>query len=938
MIYFRLIMRKIVYQSNFIKGTILAFMLIAIISIWPLNIWSEKVLVTNEPTGAVTEVINYRNTASQAFIPTENRLANLTVYVAEGTKAKEFTAYLTDSKGQPVATQKVQVPEILPSKATILMDVEVTPNDIYSLKITSLESLYLGQEPWTNPAVIATSSYNDIILQGMNLTMDYEYEVKCSLKDKLIAIAIILAIGGLLLYFAHTVFKNRDDKMTTLEGGLKWILNPLTAIITLGSLIAIFMGKVNRYLPDNIFATVAVIIFAVICFWCINHEKTGQDTVVTREYIYNLKGDLLQSVAIAGVIQACCKYVSGLYDIHHVVAERREMIWFAIAIIAMFGLREVVNWYNGLFIVLGVIGGVFYYRANVTSEMTGDEKWALKATIAIAILLGVILIRTIKVLVNKKYTFAKPNWIVLAATCAFLALTIIFRNGRWWTVTLVVTLVLFAVNYAVWDRKEHLISNIMRGVCIQFIFCTIWVWMYRPYTTYRSTRFTHFFHTETITATYLTMVACVAIILVLAKVRKLCIGTDEKGKNVVLGTFKIRDIWKEMMFFGSVMVYLIFTMARTAYAAIIVAILLAIIVMLFGKGKDFLKVVGQTVLWLAISVVLLLPVIFEIQRTVPCLVDRVYEYDIDAFQEETVRGRQLDAPEYMMVGALANIFCEKILGIENAGFDTYFNVATQFDEYHATTRELVNTKGLWAFKHIDIPDEAWDEQANEEIFGVYVSSREEIEAAQIAAGVLAAPDNEDTVSTDADDAADVSDTAVQDASQDVADTASVDNAADDTVGIDAVEPDATDTTEVTEVSETAEPDSNRVADYTNGRLDIYKSYIRQMNMTGHDGMGAILKDGSISSHAHDVYLQVAFDHGIPTGIVFVIFLGVCYIASFVFYLKNKVSRPNTALTFTLITAFGVAGLVEWTYHLGHPMTIALWLSIIPLIFMKEVKK
>lgn len=921
-------MRKIVYTSNFIKGTILALVLIAIISIWPMNIWSRKILVSNEPTGAMSEVINYRNTASQAFIPTEDRIANLTVYVGEKTRAKEFTATLFSSQNKLIATQKVQVPDVLPAKTTILMDVEVTPNEIYNLKIDSLESLYLGQEPWTNPAVVAASSYNETVLQGMNLTMDYEYEVKCNTRDKLLAIGIILAIGAILLYLVHTVFKNRDDKMTTLEGGLKWILNPLVAFIVVISLIAIFTGRVNRYLPDNIFATVAVIIFGVICFWAINHEKTGQDTVVTREYIYSLKGDLLQSVAIAGVLQACCKYVSGLYDIHHAVAERREMLWFAVAIIAMFGLREVVNWYNVIYIVIAAIGGVFYYRANVTEEMSADDLWVLKATIAIAILLGLILIRTIKVLVHQgkqnvagKGTvvipFAGPNWIVLIATVAFLTLTIIYRNGRWWTVALAVTLVLFGINYAVWDRREHLISNIMRGVCIQFIFCTIWVWLYRPYTTYRSARFTHFFHTETITATYLTMVGCVAVILVLAKVRKLCIGTDENGKNVVLGSFKIRDIWKEMMFFGSVMVYLIFTMARTAYAAIVVSILLAMLVMIFGKGKGFLKVAGQTVLWMLISVVLLLPVIFEIQRTVPCLVDRVYEYDIDAFQEETKRGRQLDAPEYMMVGALADIFCEKILGIENAGFDAYYNTPTIFDEYGSTVRELVQNKGVWAFKHVNISDDMWDQKYTKEIYDVYVSTREEIEEAQAAAEEAA--QNGETATTDE---------GATDGAAETAETTEASETLDTGNGNTVI-------TETEAVVSENDKEIEYVSDYTNGRLDIYKSYIEQMNMTGHEGMGAVLKDGSISSHAHDVYLQVAFDHGIPTGIVFVIFLGICYVAAFIFYFRNKINWPNSALTFTLLTAFGVAGLVEWTYHLGHPMTIAMWLSVIPLIFMKR---
>ena len=60
------------------------------------------------------------------------------------------------------------------------------------------------------------------------------------------------------------------------------------------------------------------------------------------------------------------------------------------------------------------------------------------------------------------------------------------------------------------------------------------------------------------------------------------------------------------------------------------------------------------------------------------------------------------------------------------------------------------------------------------------------------------------------------------------------------------------------------------ADFSNGRLEIFKSYIPHWNLTGHDEMGVELPDGSLGVHAHNTYLQVIHDHGLITGIVFLL--------------------------------------------------------------------
>ncbi len=108
-------------------------------------------------------------------------------------------------------------------------------------------------------------------------------------------------------------------------------------------------------------------------------------------------------------------------------------------------------------------------------------------------------------------------------------------------------------------------------------------------------------------------------------------------------------------------------------------------------------------------------------------------------------------------------------------------------------------------------------------------------------------------------------------------------------------------------------------------------------MTGHDTMGAILKNGEEATHAHDVYLQVAFDHGIPTAVIFILFGMITFIAGLRFYKENKINAPEKLLTVVMLIGFAVAGIVEWTYHLSHPMAFVLWLSVSPLVFNRKVR-
>ena len=874
-------MRNAVLRSTAYKFTIILLALVLIFCVYPGKIIKDelpKVLTHN--TSGKTDLINYQNYATQVFVANADHLDRVRIYVSEGTVTKYFHMILSDSKGKQLADETVYI-DTVPGYIDVLMDVDTVTGDLYTLKATSLQSLYLGQEQWIlNPDIIAISFYNTTQLDGMNLVMDYYYTVPLSWQKSLYYIGIIVLAALVLLALGAVIFK-KYDRLTTVEQCVKWICNPIICAFGIFCLVCIALGKVSKHGVDNAVAVVGVLLLVLILLYGINHNRHGERAYLTKEYVLKHIPDFIQSIAVAGAIQACCEYVSGLYDIHHRVAERKEMLWFALIVIAMFELKDIVNLTNLIYVIATGIIGVIYYKNNVIDLTTKEDIFVLRATVAIAILLGFIVLRTVISLIKKK--LERPNLFFAILIGIYFAGIIILRNTRWWTVTLAVSFTLLYLNYGMWSRKKNFMINVIRGAVFQFICLTIWCWMYRPYATFRTARFTHFFHTETITATYLTMMLCVALTVVLVKAYK------------YKDNLKLKYLWKEFLLFGVVTTYLLMTMARTAYAASIVAIAFGFIVVFVRKvpkdipaedrrkiRKTDLTAALKTLGWISLSVLISIPVIFEIQRTVPCLVSDPYEYEIDDFQDENKRGRKLNAEEYMRVGELCNVFVNKIFGMPENSIDLYGEYSLVFDEYNMTIRELCET-GAYDWHDVEVKDDEWDKEPNEEQFKAYIDRYDYQEAFLEEARAL----GED-------------------------------------IQIEAGDEDpeivATDTAPL---------------DYTNGRLDIYKSYIEQLNLSGHDSMGALLKNGEIATHAHDVYLQVAYDHGIPMAIVFVIFGISTFVLAIKSYKDRADEEPYSLLTSVVLLAFAVAGLVEWTFHLSHPMSFVMLLSITPILFYRK---
>jgi len=121
-------------------------------------------------------------------------------------------------------------------------------------------------------------------------------------------------------------------------------------------------------------------------------------------------------------------------------------------------------------------------------------------------------------------------------------------------------------------------------------------------------------------------------------------------------------------------------------------------------------------------------------------------------------------------------------------------------------------------------------------------------------------------------------------------------------------------------------------DISNGRFGLLALYGSHLNMTGHDSMLVEDVDENIELyHAHNSYMQVAYDHGVFVGILFilVVFAGL---GRAVYYYKNNCGLVNFAIyPVVVVISFMIAGVTEWIFHPSIPIGFAFLIALTPLV-------
>lgn len=115
-------------------------------------------------------------------------------------------------------------------------------------------------------------------------------------------------------------------------------------------------------------------------------------------------------------------------------------------------------------------------------------------------------------------------------------------------------------------------------------------------------------------------------------------------------------------------------------------------------------------------------------------------------------------------------------------------------------------------------------------------------------------------------------------------------------------------------NEGAPEDTEEDSDISNGRFAIFQAYLKASGLKGHPKMGPEKEDGEEYPHAHNSYLQIAYNFGMIAGGIFLILCGMTLWRAIRLYMENSARYSIFLVPFALVVVFGFVSLTEWAFH------------------------
>ncbi len=877
-------MRKIINKSTAIKAVVLIFALIGILMIFPVRVFTG--LWQSSGGGEVlpeSSLVNFEyNLTMQEFVAQYDRLSSVDVYIDRMEKGRYISCLLYDNEGRILLRVFTDTEgKEIPGYINIPMEINLEVGEHYAIRFMDCRSKYfvayetIPQET----AYLGNLTVNYENVEGRHLAAKYNYRLPLSKEKSLVVMGLIAVIATIICLITDIYFRKRPERNTLLTVGktIQYAANPVAAVVFATLMIMVFPLKIfDSRAVDIVFYELGLIVAAALVFYAINHTIIKHQVGIS--FWQSLKNEdrvqyllIMFSMAMAIWYGSC--YMNDLYDIYHTISERHMAIWLLIMMLMTFSLKEALTLYNLAWVVLSGIYGVNYYRSHVMPDTEFEydlHNTILKYGIIIVILGGLLLMNFVRLIVLKiknsrinseheKKEVVHPTVFGIILLVFFIAI-VVLRNTRVWGIYLVLTYVCFYLRLAAWGKKKDYYKILSGGLMMNFAISMLFSWLHRYFAGYVSGRFAFIFHTVTVTAEYFTFMEAAVVVMLIVKIVALPKGTNLKGVFF--------SAWKEMVLFGFIVSYAIFTVSRTAYLAIAVSTLLVLCVVMRHYSRQFFRIVGVCL----ISVIVCFPAAFTLQRILPTIAADPVIYPIDDTDEFVRGGADWDNTNFMCVERFVNLFESKILSIDVGTYD--FPIDANNYEDNGYGKPLYDLYGAPYEESMDNP-ESQDQ------------GRTETQDAENLLASAAFTNAESFMLLD-----------------ELAGYVDTDNT------LDVI---------------------------SNGRITIFRSYIEQLNTWGHEEMGALLPNGEIAVHAHNTYLQVAYDHGSVTGILFIFMLVSALVAGIRYYEKNREKEPLSLITCAVVIGFMVAGVSEWIFQYCNPMTIVLMLSVAPLTFVTKEK-
>lgn len=819
-------MNRIINKRQAVCGTVWIIVISIILCLWPLRLVKETVVSASSKQMVMeSEAVTSDYVVQQMFIAQYDKLKNIDIYFTEGTPGSEFNFVLYDAAMNIIMQQVISTEDMeeIPGYCTVQVNIDTEVGREYYFLIQGLESqfrvAYENTEDCGN-IYNGTLYYGDVEDTEHCMIAEYDYEVPLRKGKTLVCDALLVLFACLVTYLSRRYYGSRPERNTliTVERAYKAVLNPVVIAAGAAACIAIYPGRLfTEDTVSVIFYEVSVVLAVLTALYAVNHDRTGIATNRTALSVIGAKWqDYLQSAMFAGALWACCNYMNGLYEIHHTVAYRQVLIFLALSVIVSYKGAELFHWINLLYAAAAaVVGRQYYVDAMAALEDPEELDYlVVKLTTWVGILAGFVIVNLLRDVFSRKLKRISVWYGILVAV--FFTLIIVYRNTRGWPIYLVCAFTLFYIRVGTWHRKERFLRNLCNGILLHFGAMVLYCLLHRPYMFYQYYRYPFIFHTVTISAVYLALVVCAALVKFLDSYRR---------HPSLAGTYK------ELILLGVSAVYLLFTLSRTGYLAIAATAVVVIPVSCFAMNKRWRRI-AQSIGMMAAAVVLCFPIVFTAQRIVPSIAAEPILHEIEELPVEVMHGRVMDSNYYITIQRFVQVFQMKVLGIP--------------EDKCVEANCIVREDGEPA----------------------YINSYFENGAKLLLAS------QEDMASG----------------------------------------------------GEEEQEDS-----YANGRMEIFTLYYENLNKTGHQEMGITLPNGELIVHAHNIYLQVMYDHGIYVGLVFILLGAGTLVQAAVYYHRRREDTVCAALPLAVLILFAVAGLTEWIFHPCCPIAFCLLALLAPLL-------
>ena len=119
-----------------------------------------------------------------------------------------------------------------------------------------------------------------------------------------------------------------------------------------------------------------------------------------------------------------------------------------------------------------------------------------------------------------------------------------------------------------------------------------------------------------------------------------------------------------------------------------------------------------------------------------------------------------------------------------------------------------------------------------------------------------------------------------------------------------------------------------VNDLSTGRVTIYLEYLKKLSFNGHMYERISIEGEPFTMLAHNVFLQIAYNCGIVTGVLYLVYCAFCIINGSYRYLKKDAFALFPAIG---ISAYAACGMFESMEAYYYPLLFTAFLGLLPLL-------